>query len=256
MSDVLVAVDGTGAAGPVLRTAALLAQSLGHPLRAVHAGPWSAASPGAGRRSGHQPGAAERPRRPGGARGGDRSGRRPGGHGSARRPRTARHRAHGARHGRPRDSALDRGPAVRPAPAAPDACPVPARWQPAGERGRPPGHRELRGGRDRRGRAARLRAVDGPAVPRRARGRAGVARRVPRRAPRRPRRPADDQPGPLVPALLQAAVTHEADIIALPARRDASARSSSVLHQVLAAADRPVALVPLARVRAVEEQSA
>ena len=44
----------------------------------------------------------------------DRSGPRPGGHGSARGPRTARHRAHGARPGRPRDGALDRGPAAAP----------------------------------------------------------------------------------------------------------------------------------------------
>ncbi len=64
------------------------------------------------------------------------------------------------------------------------------------------------------------------------------------------------RPGPLVPALLQAAITHEVDIIAVPARPDAAPRQDSVLSAVLTGADRPVALVPMPRESAVQWRSA
>lgn len=56
------------------------------------------------------------------------------------------------------------------------------------------------------------------------------------------------RPGPLVPALLQAAVAQEVDLIALPVWPDASLAEGSVLHQVLMGAGRPVVLVPLNRI--------
>lgn len=64
------------------------------------------------------------------------------------------------------------------------------------------------------------------------------------------------RPGPLVPVLLATAEQHEADIIALPVRPDASESESSVLRQVLEAADRPVALVPMPRRTAQESAAA
>ena len=53
------------------------------------------------------------------------------------------------------------------------------------------------------------------------------------------------RPGPLVPALLRAASRQEADIIVLASRHGTSERGTSVIHDVLLAADRPVALVSL-----------
>ena len=61
--------------------------------------------------------------------------------------------------------------------------------------------------------------------------------------------------GPLVPALLQAAIAHDVDIIAMPSQADAAPRRGSVVSKVLTGADRPVALVPLPRVM-LEERSA
>lgn len=52
-------------------------------------------------------------------------------------------------------------------------------------------------------------------------------------------------PGPLVPALLRAASRQEVDIVVLASRDGTSARGTSVIHEVLQAADRPVALVSL-----------
>jgi nucleotide-binding universal stress UspA family protein len=53
------------------------------------------------------------------------------------------------------------------------------------------------------------------------------------------------RPGPTTGSLLDVAVTEDVDIIALGWRQDLSPHHAAVVRKVLAAADRPVALIPL-----------
>ena len=64
------------------------------------------------------------------------------------------------------------------------------------------------------------------------------------------------RPGPLVPAVLEVAASQDVDIIALPTRGDTAGIADSFVHEVLTSADRPVALVPVPRTPMVAERSA
>ena len=55
----------------------------------------------------------------------------------------------------------------------------------------------------------------------------------------------ETRPGPTVASLLEVAAAEDVDVIALGWRQDLSPRRAAVVREVLASADRPVALVPL-----------